>query len=74
MATPGDGAPSKVVPATLETAMQTNYVGSVAVTQAMLPLLRAAGKAQIINVSSELGSVSLQTDPTWKYAPYKFLA
>ncbi len=70
----GDGPPSKVKLETVETVMRTNYVGSVAVTQAMLPLLQHGGKAQIINVSSELGSVSLHNDPNWKYAPVKFLA
>ena len=70
----GDGPPSKVSLNALENAMRTNFVGSVAVTQAMLPLLREAGRAQIINVSSELGSVSLQTDPGWKYAQVKVLA
>jgi NAD(P)-dependent dehydrogenase (short-subunit alcohol dehydrogenase family) len=69
-----DGPPSKVAPDTVESVMRTNYTGTVAVTQALLPLLQAAGKAQIINVSSELGSVSLHNDPTWKYAPVKFLA
>lgn len=70
----GDGPPSKVQIDALEGVMQTNFIGTVAVTQAMLPLLQLAGKAQIINVSSELGSVSLQTDPSWKYAPVKVLA
>ncbi len=70
----GDGPPSKVKPETLEAVMHTNYVGSVAVTQAMLPLLQQAKQAQIINVSSELGSVSLHNDPNWKYAPVKLLA
>ncbi len=69
----GDGAPSKVKISTLEAAMHTNYIGTVAITQAMLPLLQTAAKAQIINVSSELGSVSLHSDTTWKYAPVKFL-
>jgi NAD(P)-dependent dehydrogenase (short-subunit alcohol dehydrogenase family) len=69
-----DGPPSKVNIEVLETVMRTNYIGAVAVTQAMLPLLQSAGKAQIINVSSELGSVSLHNDPNWKYAPVKFLA
>ena len=68
-----DGPPSKVSMLTLHSAMQTNYIGTVAVTQAFLPLLQSAGKAQIINVSSELGSVSLHSDPNWKYAPVKFL-
>jgi NAD(P)-dependent dehydrogenase (short-subunit alcohol dehydrogenase family) len=70
----GDGPPSKVNIQTVQAVMQTNYVGTVAVTQAMLPLLQRSGKAQIINVSSELGSVSLHNDPNWKYAPVKYLA
>jgi NAD(P)-dependent dehydrogenase (short-subunit alcohol dehydrogenase family) len=70
----GDGPPSMVNLQTVQAAMQTNYVGTIAVTQAMLPLLQRAAKAQIINVSSELGSVSLHNDPNWKYAPVKFLA
>jgi NAD(P)-dependent dehydrogenase (short-subunit alcohol dehydrogenase family) len=73
IASPGDGPPSKVKIEAVDAAMRTNYVGTVAVTQAMLPLLLQAGRAQIINVSSELGSISQQTDPTWKYAPVKVL-
>ena len=69
-----DGPPSKVKVQTVETVMQTNYVGSVVITQAMLPLLQHGEKVQIINVSSELGSVSLHNDPKWKYAPVKYLA
>jgi NAD(P)-dependent dehydrogenase (short-subunit alcohol dehydrogenase family) len=69
-----DGPPSKVDIDAVERVMHTNYAGTVAVTQAMLPLLQRAGKAQIINVSSELGSVSLHNDPDWKYAPVKLLA
>ena len=69
-----DGPPRKANINALESVMHTNYVGTVAVTQAMLPLLQRAGKAQIINVSSELGSVSQQTDPNWKFAPVKVLA
>jgi NAD(P)-dependent dehydrogenase (short-subunit alcohol dehydrogenase family) len=70
----GDAYPSKVSPATVDAVMRTNYTGTVAVTQALLPLLQAAPSAQIINVSSELGSVSLHNDPNWKYAPVKLFA
>jgi len=69
-----DGPPSKTNIEALESLMETNFVGTVAVTQAMLPLLQTAGKAQIINVSSELGCISRQTDPTWKYFSVKALA
>jgi NAD(P)-dependent dehydrogenase (short-subunit alcohol dehydrogenase family) len=74
IASKGDGPPSKVDIEALKAVMHTNYIGSVVVTQAMLPLLERAEKAQIINVSSELGSVSLHNDPSWKYAPVKLLA
>jgi NAD(P)-dependent dehydrogenase (short-subunit alcohol dehydrogenase family) len=69
----GDGPASKVNIEVLGTVMRTNYAGAVSVTQAMLPLLQSAGKAQIINVSSELGSISQQTDVNWQYAPVKLL-
>ncbi len=69
-----DGLPGKVDLEALETVMRTNFLGTVAVTQAMLPLLQRAGKAQIINVSSGLGSVSLHTDPDWPFASVKVLA
>jgi NAD(P)-dependent dehydrogenase (short-subunit alcohol dehydrogenase family) len=74
IASAGNGPPSKVNMDAVENDMRTNYVGTVAVTQAMLPLLRKTGKAQIINFSSELGCISLQTDLNWKFAPVKMLA
>lgn len=70
----GDGPPSKVDVHAVEATMHTNFVGSLVVTQAMLPLLLSAGAGQIINVSSELGCISQQTNPDWKYAPFKLLA
>jgi NAD(P)-dependent dehydrogenase (short-subunit alcohol dehydrogenase family) len=69
-----DGPPSKVNVETVQTVMRTNYAGTVAVTQALLPLLRNASKAQVLNVSSELGCISQQTNPDWKFAPVKLLA
>ena len=70
----GDGPPSKVALDALDTIMRSNYIAAVAVTQAMLPLLQRAQKAQVINVTSELGSISLQTDANWRFAPVKLLA
>jgi NAD(P)-dependent dehydrogenase (short-subunit alcohol dehydrogenase family) len=69
-----DGPPSKVSVDTMETVMRTNYAGTVAVTQALLPLLQLSPAAQVLNVSSELGSVSLHNNPDWQYAPVKLLA
>lgn len=42
---------------------ETNVFGVVAVTQAMLPLLRKAPAARIVNISSAGGSLSLKDNP-----------
>jgi NAD(P)-dependent dehydrogenase (short-subunit alcohol dehydrogenase family) len=42
---------------------QTNVFGVIAVTQAFLPLLRAAPAARIVNLSSILASLALHVDP-----------
>lgn len=42
---------------------ETNVFGVIAVTQAMLPLLREAPAARIVNVSSSVGSLTLNSDP-----------
>ena len=43
---------------------ETNVFGVIAVTQAMLPLLREAPAARIVNVASSGGSLALNSDPT----------
>ncbi|WCB92241.1 Oxidoreductase UcpA [Baekduia alba] len=45
----------------------TNVFGAVAVTEAFLPLLRAAPAARIVNVSSTMGSLADQADPQSGY-------
>jgi NAD(P)-dependent dehydrogenase (short-subunit alcohol dehydrogenase family) len=45
-------------------AFATNEFGVIAVTQAMLPLLREAPAARIVNVSSSSGSLTMNSDPT----------
>ena len=42
---------------------ETNVFGVVAVTQAMLPLLREAPAGRIVNLSSTLGSLTMNADP-----------
>jgi len=46
---------------------ETNVFGVLAVYQAMLPLLRKAPAARIINVSSGVGSLTMNSDPKWHY-------
>lgn len=50
---------------------ETNFFGVIEVTQAFIDLLKAAPEPRIVNVTSGLGSLTLQSDPTWKYYPYK---
>lgn len=55
--------PSQQTLACWRETFDTNVFAVVEVTQALLPLLRAAPAARIVNVSSQLGSFGLHTDP-----------
>lgn len=44
---------------------ETNVFAVIAVTQAMLPLLRAAPAGRIVNVSTRIGSLTAITDPAF---------
>jgi NAD(P)-dependent dehydrogenase (short-subunit alcohol dehydrogenase family) len=44
---------------------ETNVFGVLAVYQAMLPLLREAPAARIVNVSSGVGSLTMNADPAY---------
>ncbi len=46
---------------------ETNVFGVLAVYQAMLPLLREATAARIVNVSSGVGSLTTNADPAYPY-------
>jgi NAD(P)-dependent dehydrogenase (short-subunit alcohol dehydrogenase family) len=46
---------------------ETNVFGAVAVTNAFLPLLRKSASGRIVNVSSTMGSLSDQSDPSSQY-------
>jgi NAD(P)-dependent dehydrogenase (short-subunit alcohol dehydrogenase family) len=46
---------------------ETNVYGVLAVTQAMLPLLREAPAARIVNVSSGVGSLTRSSDPAYPW-------
>ena len=70
---PADAPPATVDLAAVRRVMETNFFGTLAVTQAMLPLLRAAPAARIVNVSSGLGSLTLNADPTRPFAGFEFL-
>lgn len=46
---------------------ETNVFGVLAVYQAMLPLLRESSDARIVNVSSGVGSLTMNADPAFPY-------
>lgn len=54
----------------VRTVFETNVFGVLAVTQAMLPLLRLSSAGRIVNVSSGVGSLTLNSDPTFPFRPY----
>lgn len=56
--------PSNVSLAEMRTVWDTNVFGVLAVYQAMLPLLRETPGARIINVSSAVGSLTMNSDPS----------
>jgi NAD(P)-dependent dehydrogenase (short-subunit alcohol dehydrogenase family) len=68
-----DGLPSSSSLDAIERAFRVNFLGTVAVTQTMLPLLRKASSASIVNVSSGLGSLTKSGDPAWTHVAAKYL-
>lgn len=62
-----DGPPSVSVPEAIRRIMETNFIGALAVTQAVLPLLRQAPAGRIVNLSSSLGSLAINGDATSPY-------
>lgn len=69
----GDGPPSSADVEAVNRVLQTNFIGALAVAQAMLPLIRKSAAGRIVNVSSELGSITGFGDPNWKFAAVKFI-
>ena len=61
--------PSNVSLDEVRAVWETNVFGLLAVTQAMLPLLREAPAARIVNVSSSVGSLTRSSDPTASWRP-----
>lgn len=49
----------------------TNFFGVIDVTQAFIDLLQQSTAPRIVNVTSGLGSLTLHSDPTWKYHAVK---
>jgi NAD(P)-dependent dehydrogenase (short-subunit alcohol dehydrogenase family) len=61
----GDGLPSAADLGAVQRVFDTNLFGALRVAQAMLPLLHKSAAGRIVNVSSGLGSLTLNGDPAW---------
>jgi NAD(P)-dependent dehydrogenase (short-subunit alcohol dehydrogenase family) len=68
------GPPSQVRPEQLRAVYDTNVFGVVAVTNAMLPLLRRSPAGRIVNMASNVGSLTLAADPDSMLGPLNLLA
>ncbi|MDR3636798.1 MAG: SDR family oxidoreductase [Isosphaeraceae bacterium] len=60
----GFNTTSTVTPEVLRQTFETNVFGAVALTQALLPLIRKSPAGRIVNLSSVLGSLTLHADPS----------
>jgi NAD(P)-dependent dehydrogenase (short-subunit alcohol dehydrogenase family) len=62
---PGDGPVSSAALSSVEQVLRTNVLGTLAVTQAFLPLVRKSAVGRIVNVSSPVGSLTLNEKKAW---------
>lgn len=68
------GMPQNALGASIEAyrrVFETNVFGVVRVTQAFIDLLRNSPEPRIVNVSSSQGSLTLHTDPGYRYYHHK---
>jgi NAD(P)-dependent dehydrogenase (short-subunit alcohol dehydrogenase family) len=61
--------PTSVDLSVVRTAVETNVIGVIRVTNAMLPLLRRSASPRIVNMSSGVGSLTRQTTPGAETGP-----
>ncbi|MFE1591271.1 SDR family oxidoreductase [Nocardia sp. NPDC058705] len=61
--------PTTIDLATIRTVVETNVIGVIRVTNAMLPMLRRSPSPRIVNMSSSVGSLALQTTPDIDLGP-----
>ncbi|WP_433466316.1 SDR family oxidoreductase [Spirillospora sp. CA-128828] len=61
--------PTRVDPETMRTVVETNVIGVIRVTNAMLPLLRRSASPRIVNMSSGVGSLTRQSTPGAETGP-----
>lgn len=55
----------------IQNVFDTNFFGVISVTLAFLELLKKSESPRISNITSGLGSLTLHSDPNWKYYNFK---
>lgn len=55
----------------IQQTFDTNFFGAIRVTQVFMDLLKKSDSPRISNITSGLGSLTLHTDPNWKYHAIK---
>ncbi|CAM3718275.1 SDR family NAD(P)-dependent oxidoreductase [Flavobacterium chungbukense] len=66
---PQDSSTTSV--ANIQNVFDTNFFGVIRVTQAFIELLKKSENPRISNITSGLGSLTLHSDPSWKYYAFK---
>lgn len=64
-------APTSLSVDAIRKVFDTNFFGTISVTQAFLELLKQSVAPRIVNVTSGLASLTLHSDPAWKYYNFK---
>ncbi len=70
----GEATPSTVSQEILRSTFDLNFFGLIAVTQAMLPLIRKSPAGRIVNLTSILSSIAEHADPNSPIFGAKFIA
>lgn len=70
---PADGPPDTASLDAVRRVVDTNFLGTLSVTQAMLPLLRQSSEGRIVNLASSLGSLAVNKDPSSPYYAARFI-
>lgn len=65
---------SKIPLEQLRLVFETNFFGMVQVTQQFIGLLKKSDQPRIVNVTSDLASLTNHSDPNWKFYPFKSAA
>ncbi|MCC8423416.1 SDR family oxidoreductase [Mucilaginibacter sp. UR6-11] len=63
--------PSTTPLSTIREVFDTNFFGVISVTQSFIDVLKKSPEPRIVNVTSGLGSLTLHSDPNWKYYQVK---